>query len=359
MHGHESNKANHVTLSHTTEDREMTKYRNRLSSFADVENKYANTTPIRGKGKNAGNVPIASRNRAWEEIVKVNDDCYALYDSDAYWWFKHNGNHKKWVDHAAAAVLWTRDRKKNTESVRIRNVGVGMNAFGRIDFLYRFMPMGLCSWRATGSYYYIHDAQSKGDYYLPKTTIHLKDNYDGDPDMRRTWRASGDIPTKYDDMDVTLTRTMNAVGRPEGEWQLTSKPHNQPRKRVDKKTKAAHAKHIQEFLEWCWIRTPVIRDTLRHTTWNERQQYINVFEENSGLTRMVVCDDEHERRMDLLMCFLSFCYKTHYYWGQNTAETEEVMRDRNPWLYDPKKYRTRFNSFINKFCDFTYMTTDY
>ena len=57
-----------------------------MSDFQDIKGNYSNTKPIRGKGGNAGRVPIACRTRPQEEIVKVNDNCYALYDDTFWWW---------------------------------------------------------------------------------------------------------------------------------------------------------------------------------------------------------------------------------------------------------------------------------
>ena len=333
------------------------KYCNRLSSFADVENDYDKTKPIRGKGRHAGKIPIASRKRAWEEIVKVNDDCYALYDSDVYWWFSEDDNYMKWVDHAAAGILWTRDRKKNTESVRIRNVGVGMNAFGRIDFLFRFLPMGLRV-DNRNSHYYIYDVQSKYSHYLPKTTIHLQDDYTGDPEEMRTWRASNDIPTKYDDMDVTLTRTMNAVGRPEGEWQLTSKSHNQPRKRVDTEAKKAARHDIKSFLEYCWLRAPVLRDvtpTQWHTRNREAAELSGMLDVFDPLETIKEGSDE---RMTVCRLFFAMKSKSDFddVWD---AQKQEWVGTNTSFWDDPDTFRKRYNTFINKYCDFTYTTTDY
>ena len=111
-----------------------------LNDFEEVEARYETVKPIRGKGRNAGKVPIACRKRAHEEIVRVNANCYALYDETYWWWREHR---EKWAEHGQAAILWTRDPKKNTESVRIRNCGVGTNAHERIDFLYHFQPRSL------------------------------------------------------------------------------------------------------------------------------------------------------------------------------------------------------------------------
>ena len=333
------------------------KYCNRLSSFADVENDYAKTKPIRGNGKNAGNVPIANRNRAREEIVKVNDDCYALYDSDAYWWFSHNDNAKKWVDHAAAAILWTRDRKKNTQSVRIRNIGVGMNACSRIDFLYRFLPMGLRV-DNRNSHYYIYDVVSKYSYYLPKTTIHLQDILAGDPAMMRNWRASDDIPTKYDDIDVTLTRTMNAVGRPEGEWQLTSKLHKQPRKRVDTEAKKAARQDIKSFLEYCWLRAPVLRDVTPTQRYTRNREAAELAAELANFDPLETIKEDSDERMVVCRLFFAMKSKSDNDDVWDARRQEFVSTNTNFWD-DPDTFRRRYNTFINKYCNFNYTTTDY
>ena len=327
------------------------KYRNQLSSFAEVENYYAKTKPIRGKGKHAGNVPIAGRNRPWEEIVKVNDDCYALYDGHTYWWFAYNGNHKKWVDHAAAAILWTRDRKKNTESVRIRNVGIGMQAGTRSDFLHRFMPRGLCLWVASGSNYHVHDAVSKEDYYLPKTPIHLQDNYEGDPEMRRTWRASDDIPTKYDDQDVTLTRTINAVGRPEGEWQLTSKRHYQARPYVDKEVKKQYKKAIAETRDWLWALAMVLQSTLTYNNVHRAEREVDRYSKDD--MRDLLLDPNHPCRHDFATALLGRIYFNMaggYVSGWGNDPTVQITDN-------PAKFKIAYNRNINRLCGFTNMLT--
>ena len=311
-----------------------------LNDFEEVEARYETVKPIRGKGRNAGKVPIACRKRAHEEIVRVNANCYALYDETYWWWREHR---EKWAEHGQAAILWTRNRMEGTESIRIRNCGVGMNALCRIDFLNRFLPYSVRV-RSSGSGRYNVTTSDTvrmtiEKYYLPKNVMHTQ--------MRQITDTSyqdympQDCYSPYDSMDVTLTRPIGTA-----QWELTSVEHKPPRKRVDKEAKKAIQPHIDSFLDWCWVRTPSIIDTVPSRYTREYWERETLFRDD-WIAKGAIQDEDAEHRFDLLLYFLQ---KVKYNQAWNATDD---------WAHDPKQFRARFNSFINSVCQLTYKTTDY
>lgn len=305
----------------------MSKMYWRLNDFTEVDARYKAVNPIRGKGKNAGKVPIACRQRAHEEIVKVNNNCYALYDDTYWWWRDFRG---EWAEHGQAAILWTRDLKKGTESIRIRNCGKGMNAFSRVDFLDRFLPCTITVRSAGSGRYNVVTGGEK--HYLPKNVMHLDDN--------EVYICQHNL-AKYDGMDVTFTRPVGTY-----EWELKGTTHKPPRKRIDKETKKNIQPHIDSFLNWCWVRTPSIIDTVPNRYTREYSEREVLFGDD-WIAKGAIQDEDAEHRFDLLLYFLQ---KVKY---------NRAWDATDDWAYDPKQFRTKFNSFINSVCQLTYTTTDY
>ena len=306
-----------------------------LNDFQEVKARYEVVKPIKGKGKNAGKVPIACRKRAHEEIVKVNDNCYALYDDTYWWWREHR---EKWALHGQAAILWTRDPKNGTETIRIRNCGVGMNAFGRADFLNRFLPYCMRVRPASSGRY---NVVSQGEaYYLPKNVMHTRgkqlDNTSYSDYM------PPDSFSSYDGMDITMKRVLGTL-----KWGLASIEHKHPRRRINKEAKKEMQPHINSFLNWCWVRTPSIIDTVSSGYTRDYWSREEYFRDRSVVMNAIQDEDDADR-FNLLLYFLQ---RVKYNQAWDAKDDE--------WAHDPKQFRTKFNSFINSVCKFTYETSDY
>jgi hypothetical protein len=267
----------------------------RIDSFTHVEHLYNTTKPIRGTNI----VPLGDRRRKWECIVKVSPHKYMLSDY---------GEHQQ---PATAAVVWIRNAD-NTDTVEFRNETGDYAHTGRYSFLQRCMPMNMMFIVDGGKQYIRHDSNR---YYLPKDT--------GKPVV------------------FTAGRT--------GAWTLTSEPHPLPvtRVRVNKEKKAPYKKAIEEYLHWAWTMTPMIEgtmnwDTNREATWSANSVKGNTF-------RDMLMDDQHEQRTTMLHAFLCELASSvgNRYWGHTNPTTNVSLTS------DSKKFRTKFNAWVNYMGAFT------
>tara|TARA_R110000764_G_scaffold233403_1_gene326359 strand:- start:1644 stop:2585 length:942 start_codon:yes stop_codon:yes gene_type:complete len=306
----------------------MTKYIYNMETFREVERNYDNTKPIRGKGKNAGKVPIGCRTRPHEEIVKVNDNCYALYDETFWWWKEHR---EKWAEHGQAAVLWTRDPKKNTESVRIRNCGVGTNAFCRTEFLYHFQPRSLIIAPAGSGHYAIRTGGE--EYYLPKNVMCLDGN--------RAY-INQDHYAEYDGMDVTFTRSIG-----DHAWTLTSKRHFKPRPRVNKELKEQYKQGIGQTRDWMWSLAMVLQNTLTWKTCSDAKYALEARSAND--IRGIIGDPDHPMRSTLATHILGNVYFNLAGGYVNGWGNDNVIQI----VDNPARFKASFNRQVNYLCGFS------
>jgi|SaaInlStandDraft_1057018.scaffolds.fasta_scaffold00727_19 hypothetical protein len=302
----------------------MAMYNYGLDSFTHVEHLYNNTKPIRGTNI----VPIGDRRRKWERVVKVSPKCYVLLDelhADKYKSYNWYRTEEQQI--AEAAVVWVRNAD-GTDTVQFRNQTGDYAHNGRYSFLERCMPLGMRFVVDSGKQY-IQYVTSR--YYLPK-----------------------DIDKPVVLTSQTLPIEPDAGHRHNGAWTLTSDPHPVPviRVRVNKEAKAPYKKAIDEYLHWAWTMTPILEGTMdwesnREATWGANTVKGNTF-------RDMLMDDQHEQRTTMVHAFLCELADSmgNRYWSG--------FSDKNVSLTsDPKKFRTKFNAWINYYGEFNESFEEY
>jgi len=287
----------------------MAMYNYGLDSFTHVEHLYNNTKPIRGTNI----VPIGDRRRKWECIIKLSPHQYLLSD---------RGEHQQ---PGTAAVIWVRNAD-GTDTVQFRNETGDYAHNGRYSFLERCMPMGMRFVVDSGKQY-IHYVTSR--YYLPKDL---------------------DKPVVF----TTSKQNPVAGHRHNGAWTLTSDPHPVPviRVRVNKEAKAPYKKAIDEYLHWAWTMTPILEGTM---DWESNREATRGANAVKGYTfRDMLMDDQHEQRTTMVHAFLCELADSmgNRYWSG--------FSDKNVSLTsDPKKFRTKFNAWINYYGEFNESFEEY
>ena len=293
----------------------MAMYNFNISSFADAERLYNNTKPIRGTTI----VPLGDRRRKWERIVKVSPKCYALVNElheeeyKSYNWYRTEEDLI-----AQAAVTWTLTANNNS-IVEFRNGDGDYAHVSRYSFLERCMPSSMRFIVDGGKQYVSH----RGDrHYVPK------------------------------DKDKTVVFTDRHT--PQEAWALTSKPHRMPviRTRVLKEEKKPYKEAITSYLEWVWTMTPMLdNDFSWKTTHKARQECRDQMNDHSTF-RSALMDEAHEARTHMAVSFLADYHgsvKMNTGWGERIPELTD----------DPKKFRTRFNAWINCYAGFTESFTEF
>jgi len=138
----------------------------RVNSFRDIADRYANTKPIRGTKI----IPIGSRTRKFEHVIKVSDTRYdmlldhTLSNTNYYYSTKH------------VVVTW--EMQKDVEVVTIHNNG----ETSMYTFLDNLLPHDLrfyiyggtgrqyisMNWKQSRPYEWVGKDEGDKDYYLPK-----------------------------------------------------------------------------------------------------------------------------------------------------------------------------------------------
>ena len=304
----------------------MAMYNFNISSFADAERLYNTTKPIRGTTI----VPLGDRRRKWERIVKVSPTCYKLCDTlmdkkyETYNWYQT----PEQVE-AVAAVTWTLGANKNSV-VEFRNGEGDFAHTSRYSFLERCMPRGMSFVVDSGKQYVRYREER---HFLPKAnnkTVVFKDAH-----------------------------------TPQCAWRLVSNPHPLPvvRKRVNKEEKEPYKEAITSYLEWVWTMAPLLTteennqskgrghgfsyEMMRATRAECRDQM------NSHTAfRSALADETDEARTSMAMCFmsdLSNLIMREVNWGETPP----------PLTANPKKFRTKFNTWINDYAGFTETFNEY
>lgn len=303
----------------------MAMYNYRLDSFTHVEHLYNNTKPIRGTNI----VPLGDRRRKREHIVKVSPTHYALCD----WLHDPKYSHTNWYKSqeqivTEAAVVWTRNAD-GTDTVQFRNEADDWAHNSRYSFLHRCMPINMDFIVEGGKQYIRH----KGNrYYLPKHT----------------------------DKVVAFTAGQTKSSHPEfthnAPWVLTSDPHPVPvtRIRVNKEAKAPYKESIDEYLHWAWTMTPLIEGTM---DWKSNNNALSSasYMRGSGFLELLN-DTQHEQRTTMLHAFLCRMAEStgNRYWYNSTPNPDNISLTS-----DPKKFRTKFNAWVNDMGEFNESFEEY
>ena len=141
---------------------------NRVNSFRDIANRYANTKPIRGTNI----IPIGDRKYKWERIIKRSDTHYDMVIDDAHLYYNYGSKNIKTL------VSW--EMKNDIEVITIHNDGIAMT-YTFLDNLLphdlRFYVLGSSgrqyismNWKNTKNWEYVIADEGEKDYYLPKDT---------------------------------------------------------------------------------------------------------------------------------------------------------------------------------------------
>jgi hypothetical protein len=302
----------------------MAMYNYRLDSFTHVEHLYNNTKPIRGTDI----VPLGDRRRKREHIVKVSPTHYALCDWVAHPKYSHTNWYKSQGQIIAeAAVVWTRNAD-GTDTVQFRNEAEDWAHNSRYSFLDRCMPINMDFIVEGGKQYIRHEGNR---YYLPK----------------------------HKDKVVAFTAGRTKSSHPEfthnAPWVLTSDPHPVPvtRIRVNKEAKAPYKESIDEYLHWAWTMTPILEGTMN---WDTNREALHAASHMGGGTfRDMLVEEQHEQRTTMVHAFLCQLAQGmgNRYWGHTNPTTNVSLTS------DPKKFRTKFNAWINDMGEFNQSFEEY
>jgi len=142
---------------------------NRVNSFRDIANRYANTKPIRGTNI----IPIGDRKYKWERIIKRSDTHYDMVIDQSLFYYSYYNQKDKMV-----LVSW--EMKNDIEVVTIYNDGL-TTTYTFLDNLLphdlRFFVLGSSgrqyismNWGSNKKYEYdwVIADQGDKDFYLPK-----------------------------------------------------------------------------------------------------------------------------------------------------------------------------------------------
>ena len=288
----------------------MAMYYYGLDSFTHVEHLYNNTKPIRGTNI----VPLGDRRRKWECIIKLSPHHYVLSDY---------GDQQ----YRIAAVVWTRN-DDGTDTVQFRNETGDYAHSGRYSFLERCMPMGMRFLADNGKQYILHDSNR---YYLPKDS---------------------NKPVEF-----TAGRTNSSVAghRHYAPWTLSSDEHPIPvtRVRVNKQAKAPYKKAIDEYLHWAWTMTPILEGTMNWES--NREASMAAGRMGGGTFRDMLVEEQHEQRTTMVhafLCELADSMGNRYWHGM-------AINNNVSLTSDPKKFRAKFNAWVNHKGTFTRSFEEY
>lgn len=212
-----------------------------LSTFDGVVNVYNSRTPLRGKRKAWDIRPLGKRTKAWERIIKVDDNTYVLCDG----WVGNTrtectpeslaSSHADAL--AVAPIIWT--RKADGDYVKIRT-SFGSGAISRYNFLHTYTPPGM-------SYKYnrngVHWVETGGSRYLL-------------PKSRRQWREKVNTADNYLEFKVV------GDGDNGHRYELVSEAHKKTVPVVNRELTKQFNPKIKELWEWTRTIMPVFGDQL-------------------------------------------------------------------------------------------------
>jgi len=323
--------------------------------FDHIANQYANTKPLVSKchTREEDIRPIADRNRKYERIKKINDNCYILQDG------YHSGDEvfgnyygaKQGTPTEAeiiklAPIVWRKPRD-GSETITIRN-GTGYQAHNsRYSFLDRCLPLGLQFIIRNGKHFIL--CHNDGvEYYLAKSLTMAEHAVPKRPKGKKSGYT-----TRDDGVSLTFKRITKyqrcfefvSGGKP------IPKP---PRQVVDKEAKAKMKDAISTFRNWSSIMFPMLpKDDREYRSrllqelseqtngafspymWN----VIDSFGEKFELSRDIISDENHPLRLHLAY-FLFSSIEDRY------AEDMDAVASRAYVM-------SVFNRRINRVCNFT------
>lgn len=302
-------------------------YKN-YSSFAEVEKLYNDVKPIGGKYKTGKDIrPLASRNRSWEQIVKVSKNCYVLECRFGYDNLTEIYKEKRYYL-LTAPIMWCK-HKDGTETVTISN-GIGNCAHtGHYSFLDRFLPFGLALKIQNGKQFIV--MSSAKNYEPPHHLTPIKEEYylaKRDSKMRRIGKVRDDGARLTFKRIANTTRYEYVDG-----GKAIPKP---PRKTVNKKLKAKYKKYIEEFYNYAYAMKPILQFTNSYAGKDGEYGWKNCYESRQEVNtemrwsyeslRNIIKDPDHKFKLNLVIQFLNMTQNVH----------------------EPKEFRSSYNRWINR-----------
>lgn len=248
----------------------MGKYRG-LNSFDEVAKKYNETKPIRGRKEDVR--PIAERRYAWNRIIKLSDNKYAL--SDGYWAWWEDGL----VTEQTAPIVW--ERKEDGDYITVRSHKHGGSAVSRYQFINTYLPAGMSfSWGQSGKHF-VHDHKKVTQYYLPK------------------FKANIDYTTKtvvmLEDNKLVFKQTPEEMVR-------VGELVPMKTRRLDKDLDKEYDKKLRAMWEWMQVVLPILGETM----YESKTTYADSFggsywywtkRTTPEEVREILNDEEHPKRM--------------------------------------------------------------
>lgn len=358
-------------------------YITKLDTFAEVEAWYNKTKPLVSKHHTIEQDvrPIGNRNRKYERIIKISDNCYAFshggyYDPVFSWGYTEPMKTMPLTpaDIARCApIVWKR-AKDGTETVTVRNGQGKWQHNSRYSFLKRALPRGLGFYIVghTGT----HVIQTKTDrFFLPKTRTvppYVYDLYKRE--------ATGAKPKSYR-IEQLKVSTDKADGlhmtfeRKEKDWVLVSKRHVETvmRTRVERDTKKQYKEHIAKLWQWSMTMYPLMRAQLNWQFRSDMNKEITVWLKDNGaefrmdvwgmmfdsknsrkgipaLVRKILTDEDHALRYHLGVAAMFAIHDALPSMGSwHTQVTEEVK---------VALARRAYNTWINKVAGFNTITKE-
>lgn len=331
----------------------------RLDNFSAVAKHYDSIKPVISKRhtREQDVRPLGDRNRKWERVSKLSDDCYAYYDGDIgdsivySEWHRNGEGITDEACKALAPIMWTREKGGwNREILRVRN-GSGNGAHnGRYSFLERALPKEFGFVVDNGKQFVILDGTR---YFLPKSDYY-------------SWGWHRDKTTVQKD-DCKYLEFERSPG--EG-WKIRTNSFTfvPPRVLVDKERKKKFKPAMDSYYSWLLVMAPMFREHLenfeysygdpvsqdryqakhnlaklkrdelleyaREQGWVKENQHVWGYEPKPEQALIIMEDEEHPMRM-------------HMAWNMLL---DSVLFDEHE--SERKKFRAHYNRWINKICGF-------
>ncbi len=362
-------------------------YINKIDSFADAEARYNNTKPVVSKHHTLEQDvrPLGARNRKWERIIKIDDNCYVLscggrVDPVFTWGPSDTATRNKYPITTEeivrlSPIVW-RKHEDGTETIKIRN-GAGEWQHNNVySFLSRALPRELWFRQTRVGKQFIYNRSKGQTVHLPKTTSaprHVLEYYmeqmkkAGNQHWALRW-AKAYTPGD-DGLSVTFKREEN------GTFTLVGEPHKVMvnRTRMNKELKGSFKADIAGLFESAMAFYPMMRSQLdwslknqtnvdlkeiaeQHKIVGHTVSYGELFKHTEpALVQAILKDPEHPMRHGLNIAAM---FEIHYAVadfgdnGRSYFDEEEEDAARN------KAVRARFNKWISKLGGFTVTTRE-
>jgi hypothetical protein len=355
-------------------------YINKINSFAEAEQRYNDTKPMRGKRKADDVRPLGARRRDWERIAKVNDSTYVLVcggpADTVYNWGSSQTKFREQYPLTAeevvrlSPIVW-RKHKDGTETVTVRNGAGEWNHNSRYSFIERALPRELWFKQSRNGKQFIYNRSKGQEVHLPKTTNaprHITEYYKdqaskpGASDYAKRWM---NVFTEGDDgLSVTFKREENGTFMLVGEAPKVMVY----RTRMNKNLKSSFKADIAALFTSATALYPLMADQLKNS-WSfarETGTELEAIAKQHGLeglygryssvpfnlaapelVRAILKDPDHPLRHGLNLAAMLKIESVMYDYTNRADLVGDIDEQRN------KTIRTSFNKWISKLGGFT------